>query len=199
MSFVHRFVPGLSPGGRTFVLLHGTGGDETSLLDIGPLLDPDANMLGVRGTSTDEGVNRYFRRFEEGRFDEADLVEKAHELAAFLAEMRATYQLGELTLVGYSNGANMAAALLLLHPDGIKSAVLLRAMLPILPPKPPNLNGRQVLILSGAADRMIPLDSAGRLAEVLESLGATVDHRVAPVGHALGREDILAAANWLTK
>lgn len=197
MTFAHRFVPGASAGARTLVLLHGTGGDETSLLEIGAVLDPDANMLGIRGKSTEEGVNRFFRRLREGVFDEADLLQQAHDLAEFIEASRAAYGLGELDLVGYSNGANMSAALLLLHPKPIASAILFRAMLPILPPSPPDLIGKRVLMLSGAADRMIPLDSATRLAEVLKDNGAMVDHRIAPVGHSLGREDVLAAASWL--
>ncbi|MHB8636764.1 MAG: alpha/beta hydrolase [Fimbriimonadaceae bacterium] len=161
------------------------------------MLDPAANMLGIRGNSTDEGVNRFFRRYGEGMFDEADLIEQAHDLSDFLIAAKAEHALDELVLVGYSNGANMAAALLLLHPAPFAAAILFRAMLPILPPKPPILFGKRVLLLSGSNDTMIPLDSATRLAEVMRGFGGNVEQRVTPVGHALGREDVLTAAAWL--
>jgi|SRR5579862_836224 len=197
MTFAHRFVPGQAAEAQTLVMLHGTGGDETSLLELGPMLDPAANMLGIRGNSSEEGLNRFFRRYSEGLFDEADLIAQARHLNEFLTEAKTTYKLGDLVLVGYSNGANMAAALMLLHPALIDAAILFRAMLPILPPKPPVLFGKRALILSGSKDTMIPLDSASRLAEVMRSYGADVDQRIAPVGHALGREDIVTAAEWL--
>ena len=197
MTFTHRFVPGPPAAARTLVMLHGTGGDETSLLELGPMLDPQAHTLGIRGNSTEEGMNRFFRRYSEGLFDEADLIYQAHELNDFLVEAKAIYSLSELILVGYSNGANMAAALLLLHPEPIRAGIMFRGMLPIVPPKPPQLTGKRALILSGSRDNMIPLDRATRLAEIMRGYGADVDHRVAPVGHALGREDVVAAAAWL--
>lgn len=198
MIFAHRFVPGPAAGARTLVMLHGTGGNETSLLELGPMLDPSSHVMGIRGNSTEEGMNRFFRRYSEGLFDEADLIYQAHDLNGFLVEAKATYGLNELVLVGYSNGANMAAALLLLHPAPISAAVMFRAMLPLLPSKPPQLTDKRALILSGSHDNMIPLESATRLAEVMRSYGADVDQRVAPVGHALGREDVGAAAEWLS-
>ena len=200
MSFAHRFVPGAGAGARTFVMLHGTGGDETSLLELGPMLDPQANVLGVRGNSTEEGMNRFFRRYSEGLFDEADVLGQARELCLFIDEAKAKFVLtGELVLAGYSNGANMAAALLLLHPDAIDAAILFRAMLPITPVVAPNLNTKRALILSGSHDNMIPLESATRLAELMREYGAEVDQIVEPVGHGLGREDVSRAAAWLNR
>jgi phospholipase/carboxylesterase len=197
MNFIHRFVPGSSTGARTLVMLHGTGGDETSLFQLGPMLDPDAPMLGVRGTSTEEGMNRYFRRFSEGLFDEADIQAQAANLSEFLAEAKTTYGLNELVLVGYSNGANMAAALLLLHPAPFAAAILFRATLPLMPQSLPSLHGKRILLLTGSYDSMIPLDGAKQLAEVLRECGAEVDQRLAPVGHELRREDVTTAAEWL--
>ena len=198
MTFVHRFVPGPTAEARTLGLLHGTGGDENSLLELGTMLDPEAHMLGIRGNSAEEGMNRFFRRYSEGLFDEADIIVQAHDLDAFLLEAKATYGLaGEFVLVGYSNGANMAAAMLLLHPAPIDAAILFRAMLPLLPPKPPQLGGKRALLLSGAHDTMIPLESATHLAELMRTYGAAVEQVVAPVGHALGREDVQSAEAWL--
>ncbi|HLK14164.1 MAG TPA: alpha/beta hydrolase [Fimbriimonadaceae bacterium] len=197
MSFIHRFVPGKTPGARTLVMLHGTGGDETSLLEFGPALDPSASILGIRGKSTEEGVNRFFRRFEEGVFDEADILVKAAELGEFLVEAKATYGIGEIVLVGYSNGANMAAALLLLHPEPIDGAVMFRASLPIEPPNKPDLTGKRALLLTGAHDEMTPLSGAHRLADFLAACGCRVDQKVWQAGHGLGRDDVTAAAGWL--
>ena len=198
MQFANRFVPAVSGANRTLVMLHGTGGDETSLLELGPILDSAANMLGIRGRSREEGANRFFRRFGEGQFDEADIIAQTHGLAEFIADARSIHELsGDMTLVGYSNGANMAAALMLLHPAVADSAILFRAMLPLLPPTPPELKGKRVFLSSGDRDPMAPIESASRLADALRQYGAQVEHDIAPVGHGLGRGDILAAAKWL--
>jgi phospholipase/carboxylesterase len=198
MQFVNRFVPGVGAVARTLVLLHGTGGDENSLLDLGPILDPDANMLGVRGRSNEEGVNRFFRRFREGLFDEADILSEAYDLAEFLVEAKSAYAFtGEVTLVGYSNGANMGAALMLLHPSSADSAVLFRGMLPLLPPSIPSLTGKRLFLSSGDRDPMAPFESATRLAQMFTEYGAEVERQVTAAGHGIGREDVNAAREWL--
>ncbi len=198
MTFEHRFVPGVNAEARTLILLHGTGGDENSLMELGPMLDPNANMLGVRGKSNEEGMNRFFRRFSEGQFDEADIRAQAGDLAEFLESASQSYEIkGERTLVGYSNGANMAAALLLLHPSSADSAILFRAMLPLQSPPPSDLHGKRVFLSSGNRDPMAPLESVTQLAEVLRKNGTEVEHQVTAAGHGIGREDVVAAAAWL--
>ena len=140
---------------------------------------------------------RFFRRLAEGVFDEADLRRRADELADFIAEARAAYGLAAPIAVGFSNGANIAAALLLLRPEALAGAVLLRAMVPLARSAEADLAGKPVLILSGEADPIVPPDNAARLATQLADAGASVAHRKVPVGHGLSQADVTLAKEWL--
>jgi phospholipase/carboxylesterase len=196
LSFVHRFEPGTEPGRPPLLLLHGTGGDEGDLLPLGRAVAPGSALLSPRGKVLENGMPRFFRRLAEGVFDEEDVRRRAAELAGFVAEARATYRLPAPVAVGFSNGANIAAALLLLRPEALAGAALVRAMVPLADPSPVDLTGKPVLLLSGAADPIVPAENAARLAAQLGDAGAEVTHRIVPVGHGLSQADV-APAKWL--
>jgi predicted esterase len=195
----HVYIPSSSGSGRTLLLLHGTGGDERSLLQLGGELDPQAALLGVRGNVLEGNMPRWFRRLAEGLFDEDDLRLRAAELAAFIPEALAAYGVdpAETTAVGYSNGANIAAALLLLHPGVLRSAVLLRPTLPLEPDSMPALAGARALLLAGEHDAYSPRQKVERLAELLRAGGAEVTLDWQAAGHELRMADITAARGWL--
>ena len=150
LSFIHRFEPGARPGAPPILLLHGTGGDENDLLPLGRATAPGSPLLAPRGKVLENGMPRFFRRLAEGVFDQEDVRRRAHELADFVAEARQAYGLPAPLAVGYSNGANIAAALLLLRPEALAGAALLRPMVPLGAPPPADLTGKPVLLLSGA-------------------------------------------------
>lgn len=188
------FAPGTSP---TLLLLHGTGGDENDLLPIGRMLRPGAALLSPRGEVLENGMSRFFRRLAPGVFDEADLIRRTGDLAAFIEEQTASRHLGKIIAVGYSNGANIAASLLLLRPGLLSGAVLFRAMVPLEPPHPPDLAGVPVLLLVGRTDTMIPPESAERLAAILSQAGANLTLVWREGGHELAADDFLLARDWL--
>lgn len=201
-DFVHRFEPGPDGSAPPLLLLHGTGGDETDLLPLGRALSPGSALLSPRGPVLENGMPRFFRRLAEGVFDEADVRRRAGDLAAFVARARETYGLAAPVAVGFSNGANIAAATLLLHPEVLAGAVLLRAMVPLAETPPADtpradLAGRPVLLLSGALDPIVPADNAERLAARLDTAGAAVTHTINPAGHGLSQADLSAAGTWL--
>lgn len=198
-GFHHRFEPGTDPAAPPLLLLHGTGGDENDLIGLGRALSPGSALLSPRGSVLENGMPRFFRRLAEGVFDEADVVRRAGELAAFVAEARNTYGIGAPVAVGFSNGANIAAATLFLHPETLAGAALLRAMVPLRQAPSADLAGRPVLLLSGALDPIVPADNAARLAAGLEAAGAAVTHTVQPAGHNLSQADLAAAGAWLAR
>jgi phospholipase/carboxylesterase len=200
-DFIHRFVPGSDEAAPVLLLLHGTGGTEDDLLGLGARLRPGASLLSPRGKSLEEGQARFFRRLAEGVFDEPDLRRRTGELADFVGAARDRYGLGArpIVAVGYSNGANIAASLLLLRPGVLAGAVLLRAMVPLTPAKPPELAGTPVFLAGGRSDRMIAPEGTERLARLLESAGAAVTLHWSPGGHGLNAAEIDEAGRWLAR
>lgn len=196
-TFIHRFVPGKSK--RTLLILHGTGGNEDDLLPVGRMLDPESSLLSPRGKVLENGAPRFFRRLREGVFDEEDVIRRANELADFVTAAVAENSLdaGNVIAVGYSNGANIASAMMLLRPEILRGAILLRGQVPLIPEKLPDLSGKAVLLSSGKLDPIIDADNASSLVQLLTKAGASVTHLWQPVGHELSRNDLDAAREWL--
>ena len=197
-GFIHRFEKG-RPEERPLVLLHGTGGDENDLIPLARMIAPTASLLSPRGKVLENGMPRFFRRLAEGVFDEDDVRRRANELTDFVANARTHYGIASPIALGYSNGANIAAAMLLLRPSELAGAILLRAMPPLAHPQPVKLDGVPVLIVSGARDPIIRPEAAAELASLLERYGAAVKHRVLPAGHELSQADVTLAQSWWNK
>jgi phospholipase/carboxylesterase len=196
LSFIHRFEPGASTA-APLLLLHGTGGDENDLLSLGKALAPDRALLSPRGKVLENGMPRFFRRLAEGVFDEQDVIRRAHDLADFIVEAGKAYKLAKPIAVGFSNGANIAAAILLLRPESLSGAILLRAMVPLARPPQAELAQKPVLIISGASDPIIPASNAKLLATMLTNAHADVTHESLPTGHNLTQNDVTIATKWL--
>src|SRR5436309_8651190 len=197
-DFIHEFVPGKSD--RTLLLLHGTGGNERDLVPLGRELDPRAALLSPRGKVLENGMPRFFRRLAEGVFDLEDLKNRTSELADFVAAAAQYYGFGadKVVAAGYSNGANIAASMLLLRPEILSAAILFRAMVPLIPERQPNLSRVRVWIGAGTDDPIIPTSETKRLAELLRKAGADVTIRHFPAGHELTPDDVEATRAWLT-
>jgi phospholipase/carboxylesterase len=196
-DFLHEFVPGTSD--RTLLLLHGTGGNERDLIPLGRELDPNASLLSPRGKILENGMPRFFRRLAEGVFDLEDLKTRTNELADFVDAAMRHYELAAnyLVGVGYSNGANIAASMLLLRPELLRAAVLFRAMVPLVPENLPDLSSVRVWIGAGSQDPIIPTSETQRLAELLRSAGADVTIRFFNAGHGLTSSEVETADQWL--
>jgi predicted esterase len=197
-DFIHEFVPGTST--RTLLLLHGTGGNERDLIPLGRELDPNAALLSPRGKVLENGMPRFFRRLAEGVFDLEDLKYRTNELADFVAVAAQHYGFASnnIVAVGYSNGANIGASMLLLRPEILSAAILFRAMVPLIPETQPNLSSIRVWIGAGAHDPIIPTSETQHLAQLLRKAGADVTTRHFPAGHELTPADVKAARDWLT-
>ncbi len=196
-GFVHQFIPGSSE--RTLLVLHGTGGDEEQLIPLGRELDPGAAILSPRGNVLENGNARFFRRLAEGVFDLEDLKAQTDALAAFVRAAAGHYQfdLEKLVAVGYSNGANIAASILLRRPGLLSAAMLLRAMIPLIPEELPDLRGVDVWIAGGKQDTLIPRSSTEQLAEMLSDAGADVTAHFFDAGHDLTNTELVLAKRWL--
>jgi phospholipase/carboxylesterase len=199
LSYIHRFEPGTTAEAPPVLLLHGTGGDENDLLPLGHQLAPGSALLSPRGDVSEHGMPRFFRRFAEGVFDLDDVARRTHALADFIIAAAAKYDfdLNRLSALGYSNGANIAASLLLLRPEVLARAVLLRPMVVLQPERLPDLSGKQVGIISGRHDPIVPVDHPPQLAGILRKAGARVDLHWLETGHGLSELDLSLARDFL--
>ena len=198
-DFIHEFVPGSSS--RILLLLHGTGGNERDLIPLGQELDPNAALLSPRGKVIENGMPRFFRRLAEGVFDLEDLKYRTNELADFVTAAAQHYGFAtdQLVAVGYSNGANIAASILLLRPEILHRAVLFRAMVPLIPDALPELSSGRVWIGAGDQDPIVPASETKRLGELLRRAGADVTIRFFNAGHGLTNDDVVTARDWLKR
>jgi len=200
LAYVHRFEPSAGdPSRPPVLLLHGTGGDETDMLPLGREIAPGAARISPRGNVLEGDMPRFFRRYREGLFDEDDVRRRANELADFVAEARRAYGIAQPMALGYSNGANIAAAVLLLRPKTLAGALLLRATTPLAEPPRPDLSGVPVMILSGLNDPVIPRSGAEKLAQALAAAGARVERVELPAGHGLTQADVARAKAFFAR
>jgi predicted esterase len=204
LGFAHGFEPGSSDW--TLLLLHGTGGDEHDLVGLGRQLAPDAALLSPRGQVLEQGMPRFFRRLAVGKLDIPDLLARTEQLAAFVAAATGHYSRDpdKVLAIGLSNGANIAASLLLGETDPdhptLRAAGLLRPMLPYEPDRIPRLNGTDVLIEAGEGDPYSPAEQVARLTELLTTAGANVTTTVEPgAGHGLTQDDLRRLAAWVAE
>ena len=189
---VHRWEPGSRVGAPTLLLLHGTGGDENDLIPLGQMLSPGSALLSPRGNVLEQGAPRFFRRLAEGVFDIEDLHRRTTELADFIVAASAQYgfALASLYAVGYSNGANIAASVLLSRGEVLAGGVLYRAMVPFEPASPVTVTGKRVLISAGQFDPMISRPGSERLGAILRNGGADVELAWQPASHGLTQADV---------
>jgi phospholipase/carboxylesterase len=198
LTFEHVFTAAGQPSAPTLLLLHGTGGNEHDLLPLGRLM-PGAHLLSPRGQVLENGMPRFFRRLAEGVFDIEDLKRRAGDLAAFVVTAADEYGFdrSKVVALGYSNGANIASAVMLLHPGVLAGGVLLRAMVPLEPEPLPAIKGTRVCISNGEQDPMAPAAETQRLARLLQRAGADVEVHWQPTGHQLMPGDFAVAKTWL--
>ena len=200
LEFIHRFVPASTPNSEvTLLLLHGTGGNEQDLLTLGQELLPGAALLSPRGRILENGMPRFFRRLAEGVFDLDDLKLQTAALSGFVDAAARKYELqnGKILAVGYSNGANIAASMMLTNPEVLAGAVLFRPMVPFVPQVSPDLQNVAVLLAAGRRDPIVVPEQTLALGEILKTAGASVSLHWHEGGHELGRDDITAAKDWI--
>jgi predicted esterase len=198
LGFEHVFRAAANPSAPTLLLLHGTGGNEQDLIPLAGQIAPAAGVLSPRGNVLEGHMPRFFRRLAEGVFDLDDLRFRTHELARFVEASAARYgfDAARVVAVGFSNGANIAASMLLLTPTVLAGAVLFRVMVPIVPDPLPSLGGRRILMSNGRADPLIPAAQAETLADLFRRCGADVTLEWQAGGHNLTKRDVELAAQF---
>lgn len=198
-AWPHLYAPGLGDG-PVLLMLHGTGSNEHDIASLAGALDPDAGILAPRGRVQEHGMLRWFRRHAEGVFDVDDVIDRSRELAEFIRAARDHYGLGDrrIIAVGFSNGANIALATAILHPEALDRVIAFSGMYPLGERTAPTaLAGSQILALNGEADPMAPLASVRTLISQLTLQGATVEQVLRPGGHGIQPGDLEAAKAWL--
>jgi predicted esterase len=202
LAYQHVFEQGNDPAAPPLLLLHGTGGNEHDLLRVGRAISPGSALLSPRGDVNEGGAMRFFARLGNGVFNPQEITRRTHALADFLVAASAQYKIDPLQLlaVGFSNGANIAATLLILRPEILGGAALFRPMVVLDQPAAlGSLAGKRVLLCSGTTDPLVPPDNPARLASLLRAGGAEVEMQSIAASHALTPQDVSAAQSWLAR
>jgi phospholipase/carboxylesterase len=199
-DYTYTYLPGAEITSDVLLLLHGTGGDENDLVQLGRDMSPDAHIISPRGNVVQHGANRFFNRYDNGEFDYDDVAYRAAQLSTFLADAIIKHGITptRVTILGYSNGANIAAAMILLRPDGIDDVVLLRSLYPLQDLPIQDLSTKRILMLNGTHDTIIPHDQTAKLASYLTASGAQLDFRLLPADHRLTNDDITIVRDWMS-
>lgn len=200
LGHIHHFIPAHAGDDVVLLMLHGTGGDEHDLVPLGNMLRPGAAILSPRGNVLEHGMPRFFRRLAEGVFDLDDLARRTDDLNAFIegASKQYDFDRSKVVAIGFSNGANVAASLILRHPGSLRRAILLSPMVPFEPETRDSLAGTRVFIGGGQNDPIAPPAQANRLAELLRDRGADVTTYFHPGGHTLTNDELAAAQQWIS-
>jgi predicted esterase len=195
---IHRFIPGPGADAPTILLLHGTGGDENDLVPLAREVSPAAALLAPRGPVLEHGMPRFFRRLAVGVFDLEDLALRTRELADFVGDSAVQYGFNPARVfaLGYSNGANIAASLLLTDGSVVAGAMLFRAMLPFEPREPADLTAKPVFLAAGRSDPYASVAQVEALADRLRRAGSRVEVSWSDGGHGLNQREISAAGEW---
>jgi predicted esterase len=199
-SYHHVFEAGTDPAAPPLLLLHGTGGSEYDLIRLGRTISPGSALISPRGDVSEGGALRFFARLGEGVFDPQEITRRTQALADFLIAATSHYKIDPLRLIaiGFSNGANIAATLLLLRPETLGGGALFRPMVVLdQAATPGSLAGRRVLVCNGTMDPLVAPDEPARLAALLRAGGADVKVQSIPASHALTPQDVAAAQSWL--
>lgn len=197
-SHDHCLLRGAGLDHTPLLMLHGSGRTEEDMVPLASQLAPSSMAVAVRGGMPWEGGFAFFRRFEDRSIDERDLVDRAGRLADDVAQFGIDYRFPKPPIaIGFSNGAIMAAALLMLYPTCLSAAVLLRPLSPFVTDPGARLPRTPVLILDGHHDeRRSPGDGA-RLARRLAHVGAEMTHHQLPTGHSITEDDLRLGREWL--
>lgn len=202
-GYTYAYQPTRDPAPRlALLLLHGTGGNEWDLIPMGEELVAGAPLVSPRGRVNENGMARFFRRFGEGKFDEADIDTRVEELSRFVAVARERHGLAHIPMVavGYSNGANMAAAMMLMRPGLMQGAILFRATMPYAPREfPTTTDGGPVLVASGRVDAYAPPERVQELVDTLGDQGRPVEYEITGPTHGLTSRDMELALRWLNR
>jgi len=196
----HVFKPG-NESGETLVVFHGTGGDENDLISVAQMIDADANILSLRGNVLENGMRRFFKRLSEGVFDEEDIKFRSKEIVDFLGEAKEKYgiDLENLTAVGYSNGANIIAAIMLIYGETFNKSILFHPTVPLKDIPNHELTGKKIFVGAGTNDTLIPIRDTLQLESILREKGADVTSKRYMKGHTLTIDEVSDAKDWLEK
>lgn len=199
ISRPHTFQQGTSS--RTLLLLHGTGGDEFDLINLGKAIDPEASYLSPRGMHLESGMNRFFERYPDGSFNEESIDVAVQELAGFVQAAVASYGIDPINIfgVGFSNGANTLAALMVSEPDLLFGAALFGSTKPYASVAAVNLTGKKIWLANGDQDSYAPISVSQSWTAELKDFGADVTWLRHAGGHQISAEHVVVVAKGIAE
>ncbi len=198
-SYIHRAKPAGVAGAPILFVFHGTGGDENQFFDFGGCLLPNATIISPRGDISEHGAARFFRRKAEGVYDCEDLARATNRMCDFVASNRERYEAGPVIGLGFSNGANILASVLMEKPELVDAAVLMHPLIPYEREVQPVSSKTRVLVTAGQNDPICPVELTNQLADYFRRRDDEVELEWHPGGHELRANEIEAAKKFLSR
>ncbi|MGE4378414.1 MAG: alpha/beta hydrolase [Candidatus Izemoplasmatales bacterium] len=193
---VHKFIK--KSNSRLMILFHGTGGDENSLIPLAETIDQESSILGIRGNVNENGLNRFFKRIRPGVFNQESLIKETENLKVFLDDFlsKNNFSYDNINLIGYSNGANILASLLLIYGKMAKTTILLHPMVPFRNKEYANLEKQKILLTSGKNDPIVSFKESEELNSIFLNKRADIDFYVYFEGHSISNKEIEDIIKW---
>ena len=195
-DYHYREARGAETNAPLFLVFHGTGGDENQFFALAGQLLPGARIVAPRGDVSEGGALRYFRRTGEGVYDMDDLRLRVAQMIAFVEARRAENSPRQVVGLGYSNGANILAAVQFAAPDLFDASVQMHPLIPFAPPDA-DFSGKRVLITAGKRDPMAPEAMTQGLSDYFATHGAATSLFWHAGGHELRQEELVEAQRFL--
>ena len=185
------------PGAPVIFAFHGTGGDEHQFFELIDRELPAAGIVSPRGDVSEMGANRFFRRTGEGVYDMADLAQRTAKMTAFIRAHKERVAGHPIFGLGYSNGANILAAVAFEHPDLFDRICLMHPLIPWVPEDNPALSAVKVLVTAGENDPICPLPKTKDLIGFFQKQGSETAAYFHPGGHEVRPDEMMTALTFL--
>lgn len=201
LGYTYYFQPPKQAGAPIFVTLHSAGGTEHDLVHAVEMIDENAGILSPRGKVEEKGKHRFFNHERDGILDEEEINPVAKELVQFVnkAADQHNFDRKQLVWLGHSNGANMISSVMLLYPEVIKKAALLRPRVTVIPTHLPSFADTYVLLAAGNHDEVVPMENTEKLIRIFQQCGAVVELFLHEANHQLNEEDFAVVKKWYEK
>ena len=192
---------------KAIILLHGVGSNEQDLFGLAELLPEDCYIISARGQFTlAEGRYAWYNvDFSSGKpvYNAQQELSSRKVIGEFIDQVKSKYNLEEVYVGGFSQGAIMGYTVGLLNPKDVQGVIalsgrLLEEIKPVVT-KNEDLQKLKIFIAHGIQDNTLPIGYARTAKSYLEGLQVQVSYHEYEMGHQISPAVITDLNSWLAE